>query len=252
MGGRGGGGGRREHAVRHGRVRAAGEHRLHVTHAALLGHIPHRHLSALLGGILLSEGECPSQYYCVTSGGCTFQYYCYQYCRLAPRFLWWCSSGRRRSPGNWSSTACTSPSSRLMTTSRANGIGWSSTRRESPPNVTCCCRTRATGHFESVLLRRSFPSNYWDKFIKRKVRLAGVRLPRRLWAPGSDRGSVCCRAGHQQVRRHVRSRAHRRAAGPGQERAGLRPHGGDGGEGSLPALLVSGSFQRPAAGSGSV
>lgn len=51
-------------------------------------------------------------------------------CSAATRCLWWCSRGRRRSPGSWSSTASTSPSSRPTTTSRASGTDSSSTRRE--------------------------------------------------------------------------------------------------------------------------
>lgn len=50
--------GRWEHTLRHGWVCPAREHRLHVTNPALLGYIPHCHLTTLCGRVLLSQGWC--------------------------------------------------------------------------------------------------------------------------------------------------------------------------------------------------
>ncbi len=67
----------------------------------------------------------------------------------------------------------TSPSSRVMMILKASGTDWSSTRRES---VVIHHETERNA-LSSVIKHgvcvscRSFPNNYWDKFVKRKVSL---------------------------------------------------------------------------------
>lgn len=51
-------------------------------------------------------------------------------CCFSSRFLWWSSSVRRKWPGSWSSTVCTSLNSRLRTILKASGTDWSSTHSE--------------------------------------------------------------------------------------------------------------------------
>lgn len=78
------------------------------------------------------------------------------------RFLWWSLKGRRKSPGSWSLTAFTSPSSRQMTTSRANGIDWSSIHRESSDRVDLRVQQRLKVLLETVSVEAKWlRENFW-------------------------------------------------------------------------------------------
>lgn len=117
----------RGHALWHGWVCASGEHRLHVTNAALLGYIPHRHLARLPGRVLLPEGgEC----LCLAENShflkdAVLLSQCFDF-----RFLWWFLRGRRKLPESLNLMGCTSLSSHLTMISKASGIDLSSTPRE--------------------------------------------------------------------------------------------------------------------------
>lgn len=93
------------------------------------------------------------------------------------RFHWWSSKGRRNLQENWSLMVSTSPSSLRMMTLRASGTDWSWTHRMRIKKSFVSYQMFLDSGFFINLINKlgpflfpsSFPNNYWDKFVKRKV-----------------------------------------------------------------------------------
>ena len=88
------------------------------------------------------------------------------------RYRWWFSSVRKKLRESWSLMACMFPSSPLRRTSKGSGTDWLLTHRMFSSAQTSPYFSQVSAlsmEFFTFFFSRSFPSNYWDKFVKRKV-----------------------------------------------------------------------------------